>query len=68
MTKKIVLSKVRGGLFLYIILKFNYKFDSQLLQYFSFDFLISLSCFPLFLLHSLLLSSLFAMCMLGGCC
>ena len=36
--KKIVLSKVRGDQFLYISHKFDYKFDSWLLQCFSLDF------------------------------
>ena len=37
---KIVLSTVRGDQFLYIFLKFDYKFSSQLLQYFFFYFSI----------------------------
>ena len=68
MTKKIVIDKVRGETFLYITLKFNYKFDSQLLQCFSLDFPISLSYFLLFLLYSFLLSSMSTMCMPGGWC
>ena len=40
MMKTTVLDKVRGELFLYIILKLDYKFGSRLLQYFSLNFLI----------------------------
>ena len=36
--KKIVLGKVRGESFLYIVLNLDYKFGSQLLQFFSLDF------------------------------
>ena len=36
--KKNVLSKVRGESFLYIVLKFDYKFGSWMLQYFSHPF------------------------------
>ena len=36
--KKNILSKVRGELFLYIVLKFYYKFGSWMLQCFSLPF------------------------------
>ena len=36
--KKIVIGTVQGEQFLYISLKFDYKFNSWLLQYFSLNF------------------------------
>ena len=41
--KKVALGEVRGDQFLYLYLKYDYKFISRLLQCFSFDFF---SLFP----------------------
>ena len=66
--KKIVLGTVRGDQFLYISLKFDYKFGSWLLQCFSLDFLIPLSHCLFLLLYSLPLSSLPSTCRPDGWC
>ena len=50
--KKIVIGIVRGDQFLYISLKFDYKYNSRLLQCFSLSFLISFSYCLLLLLYS----------------
>ena len=56
--KKIVIGTIQGDQFLCISHKFNYKFDSRLLQCFSLDFLIPFYHCLLLLLYSLPLSSL----------
>ena len=51
MLESIVLGKIRGGLFLYIVLKLSYKFEYRMFQCFSF------SSSPLFCLPFLFISS-----------
>ena len=47
--KKIVIGRIRGGLFLYIALKFGYKFSSRMLQCFFLSYSITfLVLFPSF--------------------
>ena len=60
--KKIVISTIQEDQFLCISHKFDYKFDSRLLQCFSLDFPIPISHCFLLLLYSLSLSSLPSTC------
>ena len=60
--KKIIIDTVRGGQFLYITLKFDYKFNFGLLQYFSLNFSIIYSQSPYFILYYLPLSSPLSTC------
>ena len=66
--KKIVLGTVREDQFLSISLKFDYKYNYGLLQYFSLSFSIPLSYCLFLLLYSLPLSSLLSTCRLDGWC
>ena len=64
--KKIVIGIVRGDQFLYISLKFDYKYNSGLLQCFSLSFSIAFSHCVLLLLYYL--SSLPFKCRPDGWC
>ena len=50
--ESIVLGKIRGGLFLYIVLNFSYKFDYRMFQCFFPPHLFLLPPFPFYIIPS----------------